>query len=345
MTELEYSFHNNAWEEELLAKNPGDRVCAARLLTLLEEGDEEQVEQAVQLLAQKELVLDLSALPPAPGTGAAAERLLREQKLVEQGQIPDGLEENDPLRLYLEEIAATPAAGDPQLLAESLAAGNRDVVEQLLNVMLSKVVEEAKAYVGKGVLLADLCQEASLGLWQSIQEFTGGDFEAHSTRWIRHYLSSAVMLQAREAGVGQKLRRALEDYRSVDERLLAELGRNPTVEEIAEALHISAPEAATIGEMLENARMLQRVKAPETTELPEEEDQAVEDTAYFQMRQRISELLSGLGEEDARLLNLRYGLEGGLPMKPEEVAARMGLSLEEVVSREAAALAVLRQDK
>ena len=345
MTDLEYVFEESAWEQELLAKNPGETVCAARLLTLLEGADKDQVEQAVGLLAQRNLVLDISALPPTPGTGAAAQRLAREQKLVEQNKIPEGLEENDPLRLYLEEVAATPAAGDPQVLAMELASGNRDVVDPLLNLMLSRVIEEAKAYVGKGVLLADLIQEASLGLWQGIQAYTDGDFESHSLRWIRHYLSSAVMLQARENGVGQRLRRALEDYRSVDERLLADLGRNPTPSEIAEALHISEAEVLTLAELLENARMLQRAKQPEATPLPEEEDQAVEDTAYFQMRQRLTELLSRLPEADVRLLTLRYGLEGGLPMKPEQVAARMGITPEEVNVREAAALAILRQDK
>ena len=106
MTDLEYVFEESAWEQELLAKNPGETVCAARLLTLLEGADEDQVEQAVELLAQRNLVLDISALPPTPGTGAAAQRLAREQKLVEQNKIPEGLEENDPLRLYLEEVAA-----------------------------------------------------------------------------------------------------------------------------------------------------------------------------------------------------------------------------------------------
>ena len=76
MTDLEFVFEESAWEQELLAKRPGEPVCAARLLTLLEGADEDQVEQAVELLAQRELVLDLSALPPAPGTGAAAERIL-----------------------------------------------------------------------------------------------------------------------------------------------------------------------------------------------------------------------------------------------------------------------------
>ena len=74
----------------------------------------------------------------------------------------------------------------------------------------------------------------------------------------------------------------------------------------------------------------------------EAEEQAVEDTALFQMRQRISDLLSGLSEKDQRLLSLRFGLDGGKPMSPEEVGVRLGLTPEEVVAAEAAALARLR---
>ena len=343
MTDLDIVFEESAWEKTIASLNPGDSLCAVRLLTLLEGEDEDQVEEAVQTLARRHIRLDISALPPASGTGETALRLAKEMNLVRQGKLLEGLEENDPLRLYLEEVAATPAVGDPQLLAAELAAGNRDVVESLLNLMLSHVIGTSQEYVGKGVLLADLIQEASLGLWQSLQNYTQGDFEEHCLWWIHHYLSSAVMLQARENGVGQKLRQAMEDYRAVDERLLAELGRNPTLEEMAEALHMSLQETAILSEMLENARILHRAKAPEPEQLPQEEDQAVEDTAYFQMRQRIAELLSGLPEQDVRLLQLRYGLEGGLPMKPAEVARELGIPEDEVNQREAAALASLRQ--
>ena len=92
-------------------------------------------------------------------------------------------------------------------------------------------------------------------------------------------------------------------------------------------------------------RMMDRVKPAEPQEEAEEdpeEQQAVEDTAYFQMRQRIADLMSGLSEEDAKLLSLRFGLEGGLPLSPEEVGRRLSLTPEEVVAREAKALAQLR---
>ena len=131
----------------------------------------------------------------------------------------------------------------------------------------------------------------------------------------------------------------------VDERLLSDLGRNPTLEEIGLEMHISPEEALTIKKMMDNARTMHQVKTTrEPDGIPDpEENQAVEDTAYFQTRQRIGELLSGLDELDVKLLTLRFGLEGGLPLNPEEVGSRLGLTPDEVVAREAAALAKLRQ--
>ena len=96
--------------------------------------------------------------------------------------------------------------------------------------------------------------------------------------------------------------------------------------------------------MLSSARNLSRAEAPD--EAPaQENEQAVEDTAYFQMRQRISELLSVLPERDAKILTLRFGLEGGLPMSPEDTGKKLGLTAEEVVAAEGAALAKLRNQR
>ena len=343
MSELECTFEKAPWEQELEKLAPGDSITAVRFLSLVETADETEAENALDYLAQNHIALDVQSLPKLASAGMTAQRLQLEERLVQTGNLPGGLEENDPLRLYLEEIAQIPAAGDVTVLAQQYAQGDESVIPMLVNLMLSAVVDTAKAYMGRGVYLLDLIQEASLGLWQGIQDYAHGDFEAHCMWWIRQFLAGAVTLQARSAGIGQKLRQAAEDYRGVDEKLLSELGRNPTLEEIADGLHMSVEETAAVAEMLENAKLLHMAHKPEREEVPEEEDQAVEDTAYFQMRQRIADLLSGLSEEDAKLLTLRYGLEGGLPMKPEQVAASMCITAEDVINREAAALSKLRQ--
>ena len=194
-------------------------------------------------------------------------------------------------------------------------------------------------------MLLDLIQEGSLGLWQAIMEFEGGDFEAASEWRIRQAMAKLITLQARDSGVGQKMRQALEDYKAVDERLLAELGRNATIEEIAEEMHMSADETALVKNMLESARLMNRAKAEnEPEEESFEDEQHVEDTALFQMRQRIADLLADLPQTDAKLLTLRFGLEGGLPLGPEETGRKLGMTPEEVVTREAAALAKLRSN-
>ena len=326
MRDLDFVFEEYPWQSALDNWEQGSNISGAELLTLLEDADEAQVQDALQGLIEKHITLDVSDLPKLSASGTVQTRLSLEEKLVRQGSLPQGLEKNDPLRLYLEELAQMPE-------------GEKTPTDK----MLPLAVECACGFAGNGVLLLDLIQEASLGLLQAIDCYSQGDFESHCKWWMEQYLAGAVLLQAKESGVGQKLRQAAEDYRQTDERLLAELGRNPTVEEIAEAMHITVQEAGTVAETLENVLRMKRVKTPEPEQLPQEEDQAVEDTAYFQMRQRIAELLSGLPEEDAKLLQLRYGLEGGLPMKPGEVAVRLGLTEDAVNKREAAALAKLRQ--
>ena len=338
----DFVFEATPWELALEEMHMGDTLSAARFLTLLEGESEETVEEAFEDLAGGHVTLDIAELPKTLGTGETAVRLRREAELVKTGLNPAVLEPGDPLRLYLEEVAGTPVCGDELALAADAAKGDERVMERLTNLGLSRVIELAKEYTGYGVLLLDLIQEGSLGLWQAIGCFDGGDYEAHRDWWIRQSLARAVTMQARQSGVGHKLRQAMEDYRSVDERLLCDLGRNPTVEEIAEEMHISAQEAAAVAKMVENARMMGKVHTPEVEDDPAEEEAHVEDTALFQMRQRIAELLEGVSEEDAKLLALRFGLEGGLPLSPADTGRRLGLTPEEVVAREAAALSMLR---
>lgn len=346
MNDLDFSFEESPWEAFLTTKRSGDTVSAANLLTLLEGEEEQAVEDTLLDLENRCIGLDISGLPKAGGTGEAALRLRQEMQLVKKGLQPRDLEPNDPLRLYLEEVAGTPVAGDEQLLAEACARGEEEAMLALTNLGLSRVIGIAGEHVGYGVLLLDLIQEGSLGLWQAVRNYRSGPFGPHRDHWIRFYMAKAVMMQARANGVGQKMRAALEDYRAVDERLLCDLGRNPTLEEIASELHMGVEEASAVRKMLEDARLLaQAKKAPEPEEAREAEQQAVEDTAQFQMRQRILDLLSSLEANDARLLTLRFGLEGGKPMSPEEAGRRLGLTPDEVVAREAAALAKLRAGK
>ncbi len=344
MNKLEFSFEPAPWEQWLGNFPRGASVPAGGLLTLLEGEEEQELEDALQAMEEAGMELDIRDLPKSFGSGETALRLRQEQQLAQKGISPDALEENDPLRLYLEEIAAIPVCGDEDLLAQDAAAGKESAANALTNLGLSRVVEMAGAFTGYGVLLTDLIQEGSLGLWKAVGSYREGEYSAFRDRWIRFYLARAVALQARSSGVGERLRQAMEDYRQVDQRLLSDLGRNATVEEIAQELHLSVEQAESVRAMLENARLLQQAHpSAEDEETPEEAEQAVENTAAFQMHQRIADLLSSLEPEEARLLTLRFGLEGGKPMTPQETGRILGLTPDEVVAREAAALTKLRK--
>ena len=341
---MEFVFEEEPWQRELDALQPGEQIDGLKLLSLLEEADEEGAMEVLDELENKGITLSMHDLPNLPMGGNMVLRLRQESQLVASGRLLTGLEENDPLRLYLEELAATPAAGDVVLLAQQYLDGDETAAQKLVALSLSRVVELACELAGRNVLLLDLIQEGSMGLWQGILHYADGDFETHRDWWIRQYLHRAIFMQARSGDLGQKLRQGMEDYRDMDQKLLSELGRNPTLEEIAEAMHATVEEAAVYADMLTMAKTRQQVDAAmEPKEAEPEDEQAVEDTAYFQMRQRITELLSTLSEADAKLLTLRFGLEGGLPLNPEEAGRKLGLTPQEVVEREANALAKLRQ--
>lgn len=347
MNEMDFTFEQSPWEMLLDKQRDGSTLSAARLLNALEGEEETVLEEALQELELRHIALDVSQLPVEGLSAAAKARLDREQKLLTEGKLMQDLEKDDPLWIYLDEISRIPAAGDPVLLAQLAVQGDEAAQANLVNVCLHRVISLAEEYTGKGVLLLDLYQEGSLGLWQAIINYNGIEpFENHCDWWIRQSMAKAVACQARAAGTGSRMRQALEDYQKADKALLTRLGRNPTLEEIALELNRTPEDVALLDKMLKDVRTVAKAKAAQEQKQDDlDDDKHVEDTAYFQMRQRIMELLSGLSDLDAKVLTLRYGLEGGLPLSPQETGAKLGLTGEEVVSREAAALAKLRNEQ
>ena len=336
---LDISFSN--WEMELEKFAPGEKIDALHLLALTEE---DSLEDALEQLEEKQIGIDIGGIGQIPVSAETALRLRREKELADKNGLLTDLSETDPLRVYLEELALLPAAGDLQVLAQAYLNGDETVMSRLTDGMLSLVVEKATALAGKGVLLLDLIQEGSLGLWQGILAYTGGNIESHCGAWIDFYMAREMCRCAREGGIGGKMRQGMADFVDADQRLLSELGRNPTTGEIAEALHVSEQEAEAFSFMLRSARGKSRVEEEREEKEENPEDQlAVEDTAYFQSRQRINEMLSGLTDREAMLLTLRFGLEGGAPLSPEETGIKLQMTPEEVLRAEAEALAKLRK--
>ncbi len=335
-----FTFEPTALELLLEGLKPGAVLSALRLLQAAEREDDSALEEVFDRLAEIAVTLDISMLPADYGCGDTENRLRMEEKL--PADLLRGLDESDPLALYLQELALIPVQGDQNILAQQLLEGDERAAEKLVNLNLSLVVEEARAHTARGVLLLDLIQEGSLGLWQGVLHYTGGDIAAHLTWWIRQAMARTVILQARQSGVLHTAGDAMEHYRQAERRLLQRLGRTATNEEIALEMGVTPEQAEMAGDMLRAAQELDRVKNPPKID-ESEEVRAVEETAYFQSRQRVAEMLSSLSEQETKVLSLRFGLSGGKPESHAAVGEKLGLSADEVVAVEAAALAKLRR--
>lgn len=346
-----FAFETSPWELYLESVKRGAAPSAARMLALLEGDSQDAVEEAFEDLKDLHIIPTLGDLPLDIPDSDTGKRMVLEEKLYKSGALLTDLPEEDPLRLFLEELSRIPVCGDEELLAAEVAEakGNGTADEKmqtrLANLSLSRVVELAGEYMNRGLLLLDLIQEGSMGLWNAILSYSGQDaFCLVRDWWIRYYMTKAVILQARENGVGANLRRDLEEYRAADRKLLDILGRNATPEEIAREMGVTGEKAQVLEDMLLSARILEKAHAPAPEPTPEDE-QPVEDTAYFQSRQRILDLLSSLNEQEAQVLTLRFGLEGGMPCTAQQVAEKLHLSREKVVALESAALKKLRNVK
>lgn len=343
MKALDVTFDLPNWQQFLQALPNGSSYSAPGFLALMESEPEQDFSDALLLLKEKKILLDVSALPRDFGHGENEVRLRREAQLAESGKLLESLEENDPLRVYLQELAVGNAAQDLQSLADRMMGGEEEAAHLLVSALLPEITRIAYTFAGRGVLLLDLIQEGGLALWEGIGDFDGGDVIAFAEKIALSAMSICVTQQARACGIGEKLRQRAQQYQQEDARLLAALGRNPTKEEIAAALAISQEEADFVEDMLSSAKLLASLN-PKEEKLPEEDDQSVEDTAYFHMRQRIQELLSQLDEKQQKLLTLRFGLDGAAPMTPEQTAKHLHMTPEEVIGAEADALAQLRNN-
>lgn len=333
------------WELALGRLHKGDQLSAVRFLGLVRSSEDLSLEDAAMELEQRGIGLDVSDLPKLSGSPETGARLRLEQQLLAQGGWSESLDEKDPLRLFVEELDRSKPLDATDALAAKGAAGDSDAMEQLIDGCLNLVFDCAREYAGRGVLLMDLVQEGSLGLWQCALGYDGGDFREKALWWIRQAMARAVTLQAEADGVGDHLAAQMDQYQRTDSRLLTELGRNPTDQELAQELGVTLEECVSLGRMLREVQNMAKVKkeqnAPEETP---EDSMAVEDTAYFQTRQRVSDLMSDLSEQETMVLNLRYGLNGKPPMTAQETAAKLRLTAAQVTALEASALGKMRKE-
>ena len=290
----------------------------------------------------------------------------------------------DPVRMYLKEIGKVDllTASEEVDLAMKIEAGTQataqleaaesgelsltraeqrrlmrveqvglDAKQQLISANLRLVVSIAKRYVGRGMLFLDLIQEGNLGLIRAVEKFDytkGFKFSTYATWWIRQAITRAIADQARTIRIPVHMVETINKLVRVQRQLLQELGRDPTPEEIAEEMGITA----------ERVREIQKIsQEPVSLETPigEEEDSMlgdfIEDTSALappdaasdsMLREQLDQVLDGLADRERKVIKFRFGLEDGHPRTLEEVGREFGVTRERIRQIESKTLAKLR---
>jgi len=267
--------------------------------------------------------------------------------------VPEGINIEDPVRMYLKEIGKVPLlnADEEIELAKKMEEGDDYSKKRLAEANLRLVVSIAKRYVGRGMLFLDLIQEGNLGLIKAVEKFDyrkGYKFSTYATWWIRQAITRAIADQARTIRIPVHMVETINKLTRVQRQLLQELGREPTPEEISEVMNMP----------VERVREIQKIsQEPVSLETPigEEEDSHLGDfiqdenvpvpadaAAFTLLKEQLVEVLGTLTEREQKVLRLRFGLDDGRARTLEEVGKEFNVTRERIRQIEAKALRKLR---
>lgn len=223
--------------------------------------------------------------------------------------------------------------------------------EHLITANSRLVISVAKKYMGRGVPFLDLIQEGNIGLIRATKKFDyrrGHKFSTYATWWIRQAVTRAIADQGRTIRVPVHMGDQINKLLRVQHQLTQRLGRDPSLEELADALEVPPKK---VENMIQVARRPLSLETPTDDEEDSvlgdfiEDDEAAppDDTAtYNLLREHLTEVLNGLPPREVRILQLRYGLLDGQAYTLEEVGRKMGVTRERVRQIEAQALSRLR---
>ena len=260
---------------------------------------------------------------------------------------------DDPVKMYLKDIGKVPllAPEEETELAKKMMDGDEAAKRLLSEANLRLVVSIAKRYMGRGMQFLDLIQEGNLGLMKAVEKFDYQKvfkFSTYATLWIRQAITRAIADQARTIRIPVHMVETINKLIRVSRKLLQELGREPTPEEIAKEMDV--PE--------ERVREIQKIaQDPVSLETPigEEEDSHLSDfiedegstaptdaVSYTMLKEQLLGVLDTLTPREEKVLRLRYGLDDGRPRTLEEVGKEFNVTRERIRQIEAKALRKLR---
>ena len=292
-------------------------------------------------------VFETTAEDPDEGRSATdLERELEVLAALDEGAV------TDPVRQYLRDIGKVSLLTAPQEieLAKAVEEGKMSAKHKLISANLRLVVSIAKKYVGRGMSLLDLIEEGNIGLMRAVEKYDwrrGYKFSTYATWWIRQAITRAIADQARTIRIPVHMVETINRFNRTQRRMMQELGREPTPEEVAEALGIEPSKAREIVKVSQEPTSL-------ATPVGDEDDSQLgdfieapglkpdEQATRELLKDHLDEVLDTLSPREKRVLQLRFGLEDGKQRTLEEVGREFGVTRERIRQIEAKAVRKLK---
>jgi RNA polymerase primary sigma factor len=350
----------NTRKDALLAKAKKDgQISQQEIFELIpdEPANTELLDALYTELADSNIDITAADQPdPASFTDEWAEEEIAEDPETATIYLDDDIAD-DSVRLYLREIGKIPllTAEEELALAKRVVAGDKTAKDKMAEANMRLVVSIAKRYVGRGLDLLDLIQEGNTGLLRAVEKFDpdkGFKFSTYATWWIRQAITRAIADQARTIRIPVHMVETINKLLRTQRRLTQELNREPTNEEIAQAMEIDVDKVEHIMKIKQDISSLDASIRDDEEDsvladfIEDEDTISPEESATSQLlKEQVKDMLGALTEREQKILKLRFGLEDGKSHTLEEVGQEFSVTRERIRQIEAKALAKLRKHR
>ena len=281
---------------------------------------------------------------------------LKEDAEEEKAEAETEIEEEgglDTIRSYLKEIRKSPLLtfDEEQELAKRIVKGDEAARQKMIESNLRLVVNIGKRYINRGLPFSDIIEEGNLGLMKAVEKFKyekGFKFSTYASWWIRQSIERAIINQTRTIRLPVHIAESINSFMSVLGPLIQDLGREPSVEEVAEKMNVEVEEVRKIRQIIRKTYSLDRPLGDKDENSLKDiiEDTAIlspaKTTEGIKRREEIIKWLDLLKEMEKEIILMRFGLDGSEPRTLEVIGKQFGITRERVRQIEATALSKLR---